>query len=351
MTAGMSARNVNLIRRLRDYAVLIVLLAICAYLTIATDTFATIRNLANVSEQISVVGIVAMGMTMLLISANLDLSVGGQVALIGVIIARVMNAVGIWPALVAAVIVGFGLGLVNGLIVTRLKVNSLVATLGSGLAFGGIAFLVSGSQPIVLADRALRTFMSGHFAGVPVPTWIFLAAIAFSAWFLHFTVGGRELFAVGANAEAARYAGIRVNRVSLIPFVLTGVLCAFAAMILTALLNTASPNAGAQLPLQVIAAVVVGGVSIAGGRGTIFMAVVGVLLIGVVANGFNLLTIDPTYQSIFTGVIIVIAVAIDSAMRALGARASAPREPAVAENASEVPVDSRPHRNIPRPKA
>lgn len=331
MKTGIPKLNVDLVRRLRDYAVLFVLLAICFYLSIATDTFATIRNLANVSEQIAVVGIVAMGMTMLLVSANLDLSVGGQVALIGVIIARILNAFGIWPALVAAVIAGLLLGLINGLIVTRLKVNSLVATLGSGLAFGGIAFLVSGSQPIVLADRGLQMFMSTRLAGIPVPTYIFLCAIAFSAWLLHFTVGGRELFAVGANAEAARYAGIRVDRVRLLPFVLTGLLCAFAAMILTALLNTASPNAGSQLPLQVIAAVVVGGVSIAGGRGTIFMAVVGVLLIGVVANGFNLLNIDPTYQNIFTGVIIVLAVAIDSAMRALATRADAPPESLASE--------------------
>ena len=333
MNTGISRRNVDLLRRLRDYAVLLVLLVICAYLGLATDTFATVRNLANVSEQISVVGIVAMGMTMLLISANLDLSVGGQVALIGVIIARVLNAAGIWPALIAAVVAGLLLGLVNGLIVTRLRVNSLVATLGSGLAFGGFAFLASGSQPIVLADRTLQMFMSTRFGGIPVPTYIFLCAIAFSAWFLHFTVGGRQLFAVGANAEAARYAGVRVDRVSLLPFILTGLFCAFAAMILTALLNTASPNAGGQLPLQVIAAVVVGGVSIAGGRGTIFMAVVGVLRIGVVANGFNLLNIDPTYQNIFTGVIIVVAVAIDSAMRALGARAAAPSDdlPAMSE--------------------
>ena len=317
-----SRLNVDLIRRLRDYAVLIVLLLIGAYLSIATDTFATVRNLANVSEQISVVGIVAMGMTMLLVSANLDLSVGGQVALIGVILAHVMNNWGIWPALVAAVITGLFLGLVNGLIVTRLKVNSLVATLGSGLAFGGVAFLASGSQPIVLHDRALQIFMSTRFGGIPVPTYIFICVIVFSAWFLHFTIGGREMFAVGANAEAARYAGIRVNRVWLLPFIVTGLLCTFASMILTALLNTASPNAGAQLPLQVIAAVVVGGVSIAGGRGTIFMAVVGVVLIGVVANGFNLLNVDPNYQNIFTGVIIVLAVAIDAAMRALGARVS-----------------------------
>ena len=146
--------------------------------------------------------------------------------------------------------------------------------------------------------------------------------VAATAWFLHTTVGGRELFAVGANPEAARYSGLRVDRLRFIPFVIMAFLCALASLILTGLLNTADPAAGAHLPLDVIAATVVGGVSIAGGRGTVFMAVVGVLLIGVVSNGFNLLGLDPNYQSIFSGLIIIVAVAADSALQKRAARLS-----------------------------
>jgi ribose transport system permease protein len=305
---------------LQYYAVFLVLLAICATLSLLSSVFTTIDNLGNVSEQVSVVGVTAMGMTLLLVSGNIDLSVGGQVALIGVVVALAANGVNTPVGIVVGVLVGLILGAVNGLIVTRLAVNSLVATLGSGLAFGGLAFLLSGSQPIVLTDRSLQDLMNLRFIRVPVPAYLFGLVIVAAAWFLHSTVGGRELFAVGANPEAARYAGLRVERVRFIPFVIMGGLCALASLILTALLNTADPGAGARLPLDVIAATVVGGVSIAGGRGTVFMAVVGVLLIGVVSNGFNLLGFDPNYQSIFSGLIIIIAVAVDSALQKRAAR-------------------------------
>lgn len=305
---------------LQYYAVFLVLLAICAALSLLSSVFTTIDNLGNVSEQVSVVGVTAMGMTLLLVSGNIDLSVGGQVALIGVIVALAANGVNTPVGIVVGVLVGLLLGAVNGLIVTRLAVNSLVATLGSGLAFGGLAFLLSGSQPIVLTDRSLQDLMNLRLVRVPVPAYLFALVIAATAWFLHSTVGGRELFAVGANPEAARYAGLRVERVRFIPFVIMGGLCALASLILTGLLNTADPGAGARLPLDVIAATVVGGVSIAGGRGTVFMAVVGVLLIGVVSNGFNLLGFDPNYQSIFSGLIIIVAVAVDSALQKRAAR-------------------------------
>jgi ribose transport system permease protein len=307
-------------KALQYYAVFLVLLAICVVLSLVSSVFTTIDNLGNVSEQVSVVGVTAMGMTLLLVSGNIDLSVGGQVALIGVIVALAANGVNTPAGIVAGILVGLLLGAVNGLIVTRLAVNSLVATLGSGLAFGGVAFLLSGSQPIVLADRSLQDLMNLRLIRVPVPAYLFALVIAATAWFLHSTVGGRALFAVGANPEAARYAGLRVERIRFIPFVIMGFLCALASLILTGLLNTADPGAGARLPLDVIAATVVGGVSIAGGRGTVFMAVVGVLLIGVVSNGFNLLGFDPNYQSIFSGLIIIVAVAVDSALQKRAAR-------------------------------
>jgi ribose transport system permease protein len=328
---------------LQYYAVFLVLLAICATLSLLSSVFATIDNLGNVSEQVSVVGVTAMGMALLLVSGNIDLSVGGQVALIGVVVALAANGMNTPAGIVVGVLVGLILGAVNGLIVTRLAVNSLVATLGSGLAFGGLAFLISGSQPIVLTDRSLQGLMNLRLIWVPVPAYLFALVIAAAAWFLHSTVGGRELFAVGANPEAARYAGLRVERVRFIPFVIMGGLCALASLILTGLLNTADPGAGARLPLDVIAATVVGGVSIAGGRGTVFMAVVGVLLIGVVSNGFNLLGFDPNYQSIFSGLIIIVAVAVDSALQKRAARVA----PLAAEDADAFGAQPIPETLIP----
>jgi len=322
----LSSLKSGVTNRLQNYSVLLVLVVLCIYLSFATDTFATFSNVQNVLQQVAVIGIIAMGMTMLLISGSFDLSVGGQVALLGVVIAKVGNSSGLASGIVCALVLSVLLGLINGLIVTRLGVNSLVATLGSGLAFGGAAFLLSGSAPIVLTSEGLQNAMTTTIAGFPLPVYMFLAVVAISAWFLHTTVGGRRLFAIGANEDAARYAGVPVARVRVIPFMVTGLWCGFAAIILTGLLASAQPDVGATYPLQVIAASVVGGVSISGGRGTVAMAVVGVLLIGVVSNGFNLLGLDSNYQNVFTGVIVIVAVAVDTALRKHSERAAVARQ-------------------------
>jgi ribose/xylose/arabinose/galactoside ABC-type transport system permease subunit len=314
-------RLTNLVgRHLHKHAVAFVLLAICIFLSLDTAQFLTADNITNVLGQVSMIGIIAMGMTMLLVSGNFDLSVGGQVAFIGILSAQVMNSSGLVLGIAVAIAVGLGLGTVNGLIVTKLGVNSLMATLGSGLAFSGLALLCSDSSPISVDSHRLQTIVAAKTLGISTPIIVFAVAIALSAWYLHGTVGGRETYAVGANTDAARYAGVPVTRVRFLPFVFTGGLCALASLILIGQLNSALPDAATTWPLQVIAAAVVGGVSITGGRGSIFMAVIGVLLIGVVNNGFNLENLDTNYQSIFTGVIIVVAVAIDAQ---LGKRAAA----------------------------
>jgi ribose/xylose/arabinose/galactoside ABC-type transport system permease subunit len=205
---------------------------------------------------------------------------------------------------------------VNGVIVTKLKVNSLVATLGSGLAYSGLALLVCKSTPITLTDTTLTDFMNTKVLGVSMPAYFFLGAILVSSWFLHITVAGQQTFAVGANAEAARYAGVRVDLIRFIPFVMTGLFAGVASIILTGLLGSGVPTAATDWPLQVVAAAVVGGISIAGGRGSIGMAVLGVLLIGVINNGLNLLNFEAAYQEIATGVILVAAVAVDAALQA-----------------------------------
>jgi len=319
--------NSALVRTLRrhakDYSILGVLLVLCVFLALSTETFVSVSNVQNVLQQISVVGIITMGMAMLLVSGNFDLSVGGQVALIGVVTAMLANGPGLATAVVVAVLAGTALGAVNAAIVTLLGVNSLVATLGSGMAFTGAAYLLSGSAPIVLEDRGLQTAMSVTLAGLPVPVYLLAAVIAVSVWFLHFTVGGRRLYAVGANADAARTAGVDVDAVRRLPFVITGFYCGVAALVLVGLLNSAQPGVGGNYPLQVIAAAVVGGVSIAGGRGTILMAIIGVVLIGVVSNGFNLLSLDPNFQNVFTGAIVIAAVALDTHLRKRALRTSA----------------------------
>jgi ribose transport system permease protein len=261
-----------------------------------------------------------MGMTMLLVSANFDLSVGGIVGLTGVIAAKLANSSGLIAGVAAAIVVATSLGGINGFIVTRLRVNSLVATLGTGLIYLGLAFLLSNNAPVTLTSQHLTTIVNTKVLGVAVPVYVFAGVIAASAWFLHTTVGGRQLYAVGANAEAARYAGVRVEVLRFIPFVVTGLYCGVASLILLGLLSSGVPDGATSWPLQVVAAVVVGGVSIAGGQGTILMAVLGVLLIGVINNGLNLLNLAASWQNITTGVVLVTAVAADSILRERGRR-------------------------------
>jgi len=300
---------------LHSYAVVLVLVGLALYLTIVTDNFATYLNISNVLEQVSTTGIIAVGMTVLLVTANFDLSIGGIAALVGVSGVSAINELGTVWGCILALLLATCLGAINGSIVVFLRVNSLVATLGSGLAFTGVAFVVTDSSPVAAENDGLRNLMAANVLMVPVPVMIFLAMSVLFLYILRFSVFGRQCYAVGANPEASRFVGIRVPLIQFLPFVLVGMLSGISGMVLAGLLNSGQPSAAESWPLGVIAAVVVGGVSISGGRGTVFQAVVGVLLIGLIDNGFNLLDFNPSYRNIFTGTIIVAAVALDSAMR------------------------------------
>lgn len=309
-----SLAKLRLNRLAAKYTVALVLLAFVILLGILAPRFRNPANLANILEQVSVAGIVAMGMTVLLITANFDLSVGGIVALSGLAFASVANATGLAAGMAAALLTGLALGVINGVTVTKLRVNSLIATLGTGLAYSGLAILLS-SFPLTLEDTHWVDLVNRDFFGLAIPVYVFVVVALVTSWILRTRILGRYFYAVGANTEAARYAGVPVGRVQFVPFVATGLLCAIASILLVGQLGSALPDAGSSLPLQVIAAVVVGGVSIAGGYGTVGMAIVGVLMLGVVANGFNMLNLNPNFSSIFTGLILVFAVAVDAALR------------------------------------
>lgn len=291
------------------------LLVACLLLAITEPAFLTKANIFNVLEQVSLIGIIAMGMTLLLVSANFDLSIGGIVGLSGMILATVANAYGLAAGIVATLVFSALLGSFNGFLVTKLKVNSLIATLGSGLAFSGLALLIGHNAPIQMESYQLTLIVNWDVSGLSLPVFVFAAVIALTAWMLHGTVGGRHLYAVGSNPDAARLAGVRVQVIRFIPFVVTGLYCGIASILLVGLLNSAVPDGAATWPLSVVAAVVVGGVSIAGGTGTVTMGVLGVLLIGVINNGLNLLNMPSSWQSIMTGLVLVIAVAGDAAFR------------------------------------
>ena len=289
------------------FAVLIVVFAI------ASPVFLTPENFANIGRQTTLVSIMAVGMTLVIISGEFDLSVGSSMALAGVIGALAMQNFGnVWIiGAAAALATGAAVGLVNGLLTTWLSIPSFLITLGSLSIARGLALLATGTRPVnILDENYYLIFGEGYLFGIPVPIiWTLIVAIA-GIVLLHYSTFGRQIYATGGNATAARYTGIRTRRVKTICLVIAGFLAGLATLVITARSHAARPDAGAGIELDVIAAVILGGAALAGGRGTIIGALVGSLMIGVLNNGLNLVGVDPSLQLTVKGLIIWFAVTI-----------------------------------------
>ena len=288
---------------------LAVLAALCIGLSLGAEQFYSVENIIAILRQCALVLIVACGMTMLLIAAEVDLSVGAALAFVGVVAMDVTNLTGSF-ALGLAAGVGFGgaVGLFNGLVVTLLRVNSLIATIATLMILQGAVYLYS--REAVQNAHRLQSFTdlsTGYVGPAPIPVLIALAVFAVAAVVLGRTVFGRQVYAVGANPIAARLSGIRPARVKLILFVVTGLLTGLAGLILASLMNAGQPTAGRGFELTVVAAVILGGTSLSGGRGTLVGTLLGVLILKVIDNGIILLQMDQNLQMIVPGVVIILA--------------------------------------------
>ena len=299
----------NLLHR---FGLLFVILLVGLGLTLTTDTFLSVANLTNVARQVSINGILAVGVTFVLLTAGVDLSLGSVVALSGVACATFAHP-GDHPVFVpiaVGLLTGAACGLVNGVLVTRGGVAPFIVTLGMMTIARGLALIVSGGRPVANMSNEL-TALAGDFLGIPIPVLCF-AGVALAAWFFlrNFRLG-RHIYAVGGNENAARAAGVPVERVKLFAYGLCGLLTGLAGVVLAARITTGQPNAGQAYELDAIAAVVIGGTSLAGGVGTITGTLLGVVLIGVINNGLDLLGVSSYYQAVIKGVIIVGAVWLD----------------------------------------
>ncbi len=272
--------------------------------------FLSVRNMTAILYGIAPAGIVGMGMALLLFSGRFDLSVGGIAALCAVAGALATNAWGLGVAIPLVLVIGILCGAVNSFVIFRLKVNSFVATLGSGYAFAGMAAVLSGQSPISLTDLTLTDILNYPIATVPVVIYLYGFIVLAVFWFSH-TVIGRSLFAVGANEEAARYAGVPVTLVSVLPFLITGALFPIAGMVTVRYNAAGLATTGSDWPLTAIAGAVIGGVSITGGEGSIIAAFIGMFLIGIVQNALVFINVDTNYQTIILGFVIVLAVTTD----------------------------------------
>jgi ribose transport system permease protein len=300
---------------MQKYRILFVFVGICILLSVLTPVFLSVNNIINVIRQVSINGILAAGMTMVIISGGIDLSVGSVAAICGAIVAGTQLKLGLAPAMLLSVATGALLGLINGLVITKGKVAPFVATLGMTTVARGLTLIYTGGRPIYNLTDAFRVLGAGYVGPIPVPVIILALVIAVVHFVMSSTVFGREVYALGGNEEAARYSGINVERRRMMVYISMGLLSAVTGIVLTSRLGSADPTAGVGFETDAIAAVVIGGTSMSGGEGSVIGSLIGALIIGVMNNGLNLLNVSPYYQQIFKGLIVVLAVLMDSASR------------------------------------
>lgn len=291
---------------------LVGLVVVCVLMGFASDNFFTLANILNVLRQVSVVGILAVGMTFVILTGGIDLSVGAVMALAGTVAAGLMVNMGL-PAglsLAAALMVGLGLGLVNGALVAWGRMPAIIVTLAMMGIARGLGLIYSGGYPISGLPSWVAWFGIGRIGVVPVPVIIMLVVYALAWVLLQRTPFGRHVYAIGGNETAARLSGVRTGRVKLAVFAISGLTASLAAIVLTGRLMSGQPNAGVGFELDAIAAVVLGGTAIAGGRGLILGTLIGAVLLGVLNNGLNLMGINPYMQDVIKGLIILLAIYI-----------------------------------------
>ncbi|PTI72081.1 ABC transporter permease [Mammaliicoccus vitulinus] len=290
------------------------LILLVVVISIMNSAFLDLSNLLNLLRQVSINGLIAFGMTFVILTGGIDLSVGSILALSSAFTAILITS-GLDPivALIVGVLGGFLLGVFNGVLVTFGSMAPFIATLATMTIFRGLTLVVTDGNPITnLGDSYMfQLFGKGYFFGIPVPAVTMIIVFIVLAIILQKTTFGRHTYAIGGNEIASKISGIKVNRVKILIYGISGLMSALAGAILTSRLNSAQPTAGTSYELDAIAAVVLGGTSLTGGKGRIVGTLIGVLIIGVLNNGLNLLGVSSFYQQVVKGIVILIAVLID----------------------------------------
>ncbi|NII55263.1 L-arabinose ABC transporter permease AraH [Luteibacter sp. SG786] len=295
-----------------DYSLIGIFIVLFAVLSMTVRYFFSWDNVVGLALSVSQIGMVACTMMFCLASRDFDLSVGSTVAFAGVFCAIVSNATGsVVIGIAAAIVAGALVGFVNGVVIAKLKINALITTLATMEIVRGLAFIASHGQAVGVSSEAFFTLGSSQFLGLPVPVWVTLACFVVFGVLLNKTIYGRNTLAIGGNPDAARLAGVAVDRVRIAIFLIQGLIAALAGVILASRMTSGQPNAGEGFELNVISACVLGGVSLMGGRATISGVLVGVLIMGTVQNAMSLMNIDAFYQYLVRGAILLIAVLVD----------------------------------------
>lgn len=302
------------IHKIKEYGIFISFIVVCIVLSYATPQFLSLSNWTIIITQVSINALLAFGVTFVIITGGIDLSVGSIVAVAGVVAASLAqegaNSLGV--AVLGGLTAGLLFGLLNGFLITKSKIAPFIVTLGTMTIGRGLALILSNGRPVSNLSESFNFIGSGKVLGLPVPIIILIFVFILSSVLLRRTIFGRYIYAIGGNEEAAWASGINVEKIKLAAYAIGGTLAGLAGILLTARITTGQPNSGMGFELDAIAAVVIGGTSTTGGRGTMIGTLIGVLLIGVINNGLDLLNVSSYYQQVVMGTIIIGAVLLDS---------------------------------------
>jgi ribose transport system permease protein len=301
---------------LRDYGIVVSFVTLFLLLTFTSDVFFSRVNLLNILDQNSDLGLVACGGTLVIIAGCFDLSVGAIFALSGVAAAQLNAHMAPGFALLVGALTGLGIGVGNGILVTVGRMNPLVATLGSSLVIAGLAVVMTNGMLVTVTDTSFSSLGQGTVFGIKYSIVMWGVFALACGTLLSRTVFGRYIYASGGNALAARLSGIRIGVVRTVSYAISGLSAGLAGVLVASRVSTGEADTGATLPLSAIAAIVIGGTSILGGEGAIWRTILGVLMLALIGNGFNLLGVNPIYQQILQGGIILAAVGLDAWARA-----------------------------------
>lgn len=312
-------RNRAAIRRAPESAALLAfLVAEIIFFSLSSPYFLTWGNWVNVFTALSITGVLAAGGTMLLIAGQFDLSVGSGVAFVALVLALTIDSLGVLPASVLAMLVGVGIGLINGFLVTRVGVNALITTLGTLAIFRGLTQSIGGGRNIPIANFDWAIWRP--FLNIPLSALVFLLVAIMVGIVLKRSVFGRSIYAIGANENAARLVGIRTKGVVFAGFLLSGAFIGLGGLISASQLGSTSGTTGLGLELAVVTAVILGGTSLKGGTGTMLGTVIGLLIVGVLNNGLTLMNVNSSWQQAATGLLLILAVSFDQLRQRLVGR-------------------------------
>lgn len=301
---------------LNKYILLVLLVIELVIFSLLSEYFLTVKNIFAIGLNISVLGIVSIGQTLCILTSDFDLSVGNAAAFTGIMVGFFFQNMGIGyiPSFLLAMVVAACVGLVNGLLITKLKINAFITTMATNFMLGGMVMLVSKGQAILVSDPVFGKLGQTTITPlkIPLPMILFIILYLLFAWFLKNTVLGRYIYCVGGNAEAAKIAGINIHKVKIITYMLSGVLAGFAGIILASRMNAAQISVGSTYGMESIAGTVLGGTILAGGKGKMLGTFMGVLVTGILSNGLTMIGVSQAWRDIATGLLLIFAIVMQN---------------------------------------